>query len=69
MRYYDELGPSQAAAMLDQLAAIDFHHLPKLIEKYLHPGPDLPISSDIQPPEILPATPADEKTAAQSSRR
>lgn len=65
LRYYDELGPSQAAAMLDQLAAIDFHRLPKLIEKYLRRGPDLPISSDIQPPEILPATPPDVKTAAQ----
>ena len=65
LRYYDELGPSQAAAMLDQLAAIDFHQLTKLIDKYLRPGPALPISSGIQPPEIVPPTPVDEKAAAE----
>ncbi len=65
LQYYDELGPPQAAAMLDQLAAIDFHQLAELIEKYLRPAPALPVSSDIEPPKTVPAKPVDEIAAAQ----
>ena len=65
LRYYDDLAPPQAATLLDQIAAIDFERLRELIERYVRRSPAFSISGEIQPPRIVPARCADEKTAAE----
>jgi len=68
LRFRDELTQPQQAALLEQLAGIDFDLLDRLIDRYVTKAPRAAISEDIVPPRIFPARPADE-TQAEEYRR
>ena len=65
LSHYDALSASEAAALLDQIAAMDFDELDGLIERYVRRDPAVEISSDIVPPEIVPAKPSDPAVRAE----
>jgi len=64
LRYYDELPGAQRATLLEQLSGIDFDELDDLIRRYVLSRPAAAPGEDIRPPEIVPARPADEESAA-----
>ena len=68
LRFRDELTGPQQAALLEQLAGIDFDLLDRLIDRYVTKAPPAPISEDIVPPRIFPARPADETQASEYRR-
>ena len=71
LAFHDKLDPQQQHALLEQIAAIDFDVLDGLIEKFVLNNPRFELPGDIQPPEIVPARPADSAVAAhdEASKR
>jgi len=59
LAFLDELSPTEQAALLGQIEAIDFDHLDQLIGKYALRRPAVAMGTDIQPPTIVPARPTD----------
>ena len=64
LQHYDELpGPLQVA-LLEQINAIDFGELDRLIEQYVRVRTEFHVPEHIEPPEIVPAVPKDPATEA-----
>lgn len=61
--FYDELSPAQQAALLEQLAAVDFDQVDEWIDRYVRSKPQFAAAGRIEPSEIIRAKPPDEATA------
>ena len=59
LSFYKQLGPGQQAALLEQLASIDFDRLDQFLDQHAGATPPTLPTGDIQPPEIMPAKPED----------
>ena len=66
LQFYEELDPARRAALLDQIAAIDFDALDEMIARHVRKQPALELSDEVRPPQIIPAKPTD---PAQIERR
>jgi UDP-N-acetylglucosamine/UDP-N-acetylgalactosamine diphosphorylase len=65
LRFWDELQPADGAALLDQIACIDFDRLDALIaEHVLNPSQPEP-PDDIQPAPTVPSRPESDEQAAE----
>ena len=62
LRFYEQLSPTQQAALLEQLAAVDWDHIEQLTERYVRSKPEAAPGGEIAPPEIFPARDVDEAT-------
>jgi len=62
LRFHDELPAPQQAALVEQIADIDFDELDTLIAEYVHKKPEFELPQNIEPPEIVPARPKDDET-------
>jgi len=64
LAFVEELSPAHREAFVGELAKVDWRQLGELIASDVLAEPATAIPTDIQPPEILPAHPVDEKTVA-----
>jgi len=65
LQFYDELSEAQRETLTRRLSEIDFGLLDELTRKHVLTKPQAGIGGDIQPPEIVPATPEDETQEAE----
>jgi len=65
LAFMDELDTAQREALLAEIHAVDWDQLAELIESHVLNTPPLRDLTDLAPPEILPATPADEAMQAR----
>ncbi len=56
--YYGELTPARQESLREQIAAIDFHQLDELIDRYVRTEEKFDIPTDIAPPCTYPAKPS-----------
>ena len=64
LQFFDELAPARQQTLLEQIATIDFDKVDGWVEQYVRSKPTVQPAGDIQPPQIVPAKPADDQTAA-----
>jgi len=62
LAFYEQLSDPRQAALLNQLAALDLDWLDQLTEQYVRNRPSYDLAGEIEPPEIVPAKPADAET-------
>ena len=60
LRFYDELSEPEQAALLEQLATIDWDRIDEFVEQYVTQTPEFKAPGEILPPEIVPNQPSDE---------
>ena len=54
LRFFDELGATQQAALLGQIAALDLESLPALVERYVYGREQFKLPSDLEPAPYFP---------------
>ena len=59
LKFYDQLSEPQQLALLEQIEAIDFDQLDKLIDQYVTARPDTNISGKIEPVPVIVQCPSD----------
>jgi len=64
--FYDELSEPHRQMLLEQFGEIDFDQLDDRIERYVRNKPQMGISGDIQPAEIIPADGGKDGPAARA---
>ncbi len=67
LQFHDQLGEPQQLALVEQIEAIDFDQLGKLIAQYVTERPDTSISGKISPVEVVVQHPSDQKDIDQIS--
>jgi len=65
LRFYDALLQSQQAALLQQIATIDFDDLDRLIATYVNQKPKAIVPEKLEPPSIVRARPRDDAEVAE----
>ena len=58
LAFAGELSPTQQNHLAEQIAAIDFEGLPKLIREYVASKPEFALPADVEPAPYYPADPA-----------
>ncbi|MCY2929137.1 MAG: UDPGP type 1 family protein [Planctomycetota bacterium] len=66
--HYESLTPPEQAALVSQIATIDFDQLDEWIAQYVLKAPAAAIPPDIAPPKIEPRKPADEAARARHAK-
>ncbi|MCC6661041.1 MAG: UDPGP type 1 family protein [Phycisphaerales bacterium] len=56
VRFWDELGEAEQAALAAQIASIDVAALPRLVEEYVHRKPAFELPRDVEPAPYYPAS-------------
>ncbi len=69
LRFYDELSEPEQAALLEQLAAIDWDRIDSYVRDYVLNPPAFKAPGEIEPPEIIPAQPAGELAELRAKAR
>jgi len=65
LKFFDELSDSEQAALLEQIADIDFDQLEEWIATYVRRVPEIRPSGKIEPPEIVLAKPTADQEVEQ----
>ena len=63
LHFFDSLGEERKKALVEQIAVVDFRQLDELIDRHVTHYAPADVTEDIQPPDILPAAPADQAQA------
>jgi UDP-N-acetylglucosamine/UDP-N-acetylgalactosamine diphosphorylase len=65
LAFYDDLQPASQRTLVEQIAALDLQRLDELIQSHVLAEPQTKLPENIDPPEILPARPADDAQLAE----
>lgn len=66
LHFYETLNPSQQAALVEQIGALDLDAIDGWIDAYVKQQPEVHIPEHLSPPEIIPAGGGKQRSAARA---